>query len=296
MQHIQDLWYGGCFGRGCFSRSQPKFLINHTLEAKTTQESENEHLILCRLETVYLSWHLNCLDIQMVVAQQSCHNVSDNSCDVSNGKLPLPIDALQFWRVNALIEMLDKQLSPSVSSIVQNCLAAGENDLRQCRLSLSSGSSIPPVKELKRLLCNEFLINYAVYHHYRSVRGLVVRRGIKYGCDMVLYERGPVFQHACQAVLIMEGDELNEISGTRPKINWFDASTHVRVLGNVKKQFLLCYVSIVVGQSSDISNQDDDSQWLRLIESVYANPESCLKYYRISEVELGRWTPEKTRD
>ena len=42
---------------------------------------------------------------------------------------------------------------------------------------------------------NPFLINYVVYHHYRSL-GWVVKGGIKFCVDYLLYKRGPVFTHA----------------------------------------------------------------------------------------------------
>ena len=42
---------------------------------------------------------------------------------------------------------------------------------------------------------NPFLVNYAIYHHYRSL-GWVVRSGIKFCVDYLLYKRGPVFHHA----------------------------------------------------------------------------------------------------
>lgn len=42
---------------------------------------------------------------------------------------------------------------------------------------------------------NPFLVNYAVYHHYRSL-GWVVKGGIKFCVDYLLYKRGPVFSHA----------------------------------------------------------------------------------------------------
>jgi len=44
-------------------------------------------------------------------------------------------------------------------------------------------------------LDNPFLINYVVYHHYRSL-GWVVKGGIKFCVDYLLYKRGPVFSHA----------------------------------------------------------------------------------------------------
>ena len=42
---------------------------------------------------------------------------------------------------------------------------------------------------------NPFLVNYAAYHYYRSL-GWVVKGGIKFCVDLLLYKRGPVFHHA----------------------------------------------------------------------------------------------------
>lgn len=42
---------------------------------------------------------------------------------------------------------------------------------------------------------NPFLVHYAVYHHFRSL-GWVVKGGIKFCVDYLLYKRGPVFHHA----------------------------------------------------------------------------------------------------
>jgi len=42
---------------------------------------------------------------------------------------------------------------------------------------------------------NPFLVNYVAYHHYRSL-GWVVKNGIKFCVDYLLYKRGPVFSHA----------------------------------------------------------------------------------------------------
>ena len=42
---------------------------------------------------------------------------------------------------------------------------------------------------------NPFLVNYAAYHYYRAL-GWVVKGGIKFCVDMLLYKRGPVFHHA----------------------------------------------------------------------------------------------------
>jgi len=47
-----------------------------------------------------------------------------------------------------------------------------------------------------------FLVQYAVYHHFRSL-GWVVRGGIKFGVDWLLYKGGPVFDHADFGLLVV---------------------------------------------------------------------------------------------
>lgn len=42
---------------------------------------------------------------------------------------------------------------------------------------------------------NPFLVSYVAYHHYRSL-GWVVKTGIKFCVDWLLYKRGLVFSHA----------------------------------------------------------------------------------------------------
>lgn len=60
---------------------------------------------------------------------------------------------------------------------------------QQAHLTLTT-----PVSQTPRF-DNPFLVNYAVYHHYRSL-GWVIRSGIKFCVDYLLYKRGPVFHHA----------------------------------------------------------------------------------------------------
>lgn len=47
-----------------------------------------------------------------------------------------------------------------------------------------------------------FMLSYAVYHHYRSL-GWVVRSGVKFSVDYLLYNRGPAFSHAEFAVMVV---------------------------------------------------------------------------------------------
>ena len=56
---------------------------------------------------------------------------------------------------------------------------------------------IPPnlVSIYENRFDNPFLVHYAAYHYYRAL-GWVVKGGIKFCVDYLLYKRGPVFQHA----------------------------------------------------------------------------------------------------
>lgn len=118
---------------------------------------------------------------------------------------------------------------------------------------------------------SNFVMHYAVYHHFRSL-GWCVRSGIKFGCDMLLYKRGPPFSHAEFAILVIPTREEN--------INWIEISTIARVIGGVKKNLVLCFVD-----EPDINHKTDD-------EDI----ESLLKQYKVTEILYRRWSPSRSRD
>lgn len=88
---------------------------------------------------------------------------------------------------------------------------------------------------------NPFLINYVVYHHFRSL-GWVVKSGIKFCVDYLLYKKGPVFSHAEFSIVIVpvyEDDEDEkgspwEHQNTKPW-SWSWLSTLNRVNTQVQK-------------------------------------------------------------
>jgi tRNA-splicing endonuclease subunit Sen2 len=55
--------------------------------------------------------------------------------------------------------------------------------------------SLTPLPSHRLLPDDPFLVSYVAYHHFRSL-GWVVKPGIKFSCDWLLYRRGPVFSHA----------------------------------------------------------------------------------------------------
>ncbi|TFK25589.1 hypothetical protein FA15DRAFT_668286 [Coprinopsis marcescibilis] len=136
-------------------------------------------------------------------------------------------------------------------------------------------------------LDNPFLINYVVYHHYRSL-GWVVKGGIKFCVDYLLYKRGPVFSHAEFALVVMpvyedEEDRDNSVltlQNSEP-FTWTWLSTINRVNSQVQKTLVLVYVTIPSKS--------------RVSTSILDSP-ACFKHYSIREVVLRRFIPARMRD
>ncbi|KAG1741114.1 hypothetical protein EDB19DRAFT_1895186 [Suillus lakei] len=95
---------------------------------------------------------------------------------------------------------------------------------------------------------NPFLVSYIAYHHYRSL-GWVVKSGIKFCVDYLLYKRGPVFQHAEFAILVIPVYEDPADQTTSPfklqnadPFTWSWLSTVNRVNSQVQKSVLRRFI------------------------------------------------------
>lgn len=139
---------------------------------------------------------------------------------------------------------------------------------------------------------DNFMINYTVYHHFRSL-GWVVRGGVKFGVDYLLYNRGPVFSHAEFAVLILPSYSDPYWSATterkqyvqerlrhRGKWSWLHAVN--RVNAQVKKTLVLVYVDVPAPQAPEEEGRMG-------IDEVFAR-------YTVREIVLKRWVSNRSRD
>ncbi|KAJ6496806.1 hypothetical protein DFH09DRAFT_342926 [Mycena vulgaris] len=136
-------------------------------------------------------------------------------------------------------------------------------------------------------LDNPFLINYIVYHHYRSL-GWVVRGGIKFCVDYMLYKRGPVFNHAEFSVVVcpVYEDPADQEASSVDLHNsspfpWSWLSTINRVNSQVYKTLILTYVTIPARS--------------RVSLDVLNSP-ACLQHYSVREVTVRRFIPARMRD
>lgn len=130
---------------------------------------------------------------------------------------------------------------------------------------------------------NNFLVSYVAYHHFRSL-GWVVRPGIKFGVDLLLYNRGPVFAHAEFAVLVLPAytNEYWKTLGMGTMKSWHWLHMVNRVQSQVRKTLVLCYVDIPTPVDGECAQSVDH--------------DSLLGRYKIREVILRRWIPNRSRD
>ncbi|TGO49495.1 hypothetical protein BOTNAR_0429g00080 [Botryotinia narcissicola] len=150
-------------------------------------------------------------------------------------------------------------------------------------------SYFPPTSNPSLSTDDPFLVNYVVYHHFRSL-GWVVRGGTKFSVDYLLYNRGPVFSHAEFAVLILpsysdpywsRGPFLENYVKGKQERSWSWMHCINRVITQVKKTLILVYVDIPAPVDGNIKENSVDE---------------LLGKYKVREVVLKRWSPNRSRD
>jgi len=146
---------------------------------------------------------------------------------------------------------------------------------------------IPQAMSLHRRFDNPFLVHYAVYHHFRSL-GWVVKSGLKFCSDYLLYKRGPVFTHAEFSIVVCPtyedpADEESspfDLPNTKP-FSWAWLSTLNRVNTQVRKSLMLAYVTIPAMQRVSLEELDTPG---------------VLQQYTVREVTIKRFVPARMRD
>ncbi|CAO2647225.1 Nn.00g081470.m01.CDS01 [Neocucurbitaria sp. VM-36] len=139
---------------------------------------------------------------------------------------------------------------------------------------------------------NPFLLKYVVYHHFRSL-GWVVRPGIKFAVDYLLYIRGPAFTHAEFAIMIIPSysnpwwsqnpEQLREKEKEYKDWWWFHRVNRVQT--QVMKTLMLVYVEVPPPWDADRSG-----------DNFKLDVGAVLKQYSVREFVFKRWSPSRNRD
>lgn len=137
-----------------------------------------------------------------------------------------------------------------------------------------------------------FMLSYAVYHHFRSM-GWVVRSGIKFGVDYLLYNRGPAFSHADFAVTVIpsysdphwnDTEQQRKSLESKSKKSWWWLHGINRVQAQVLKTLILCYVDVPAPSS------------LKIEKGAEVDIGALFSKYKVRDVVVKRWTPNRSRD
>lgn len=140
---------------------------------------------------------------------------------------------------------------------------------------------------------NSFILKYVVYHHFRSL-GWVVRPGIKFAVDYLLYLRGPAFHHAEFGIQIVPSYSHPYWSETPERVayrkekeskDWWWFHRVNRVQTAVMKTLVLVYVEVPPPWDGE-TKQD----------AFGVDIGKVLKSYTIREVVFKRWSPSRNRD
>ncbi|GAB6028980.1 tRNA-splicing endonuclease subunit Sen2 [Chamberlinius hualienensis] len=125
-------------------------------------------------------------------------------------------------------------------------------------------------------LDSKFLQRYNVYHYYRSL-GWVVKPGIKFGVDYILYKEGPPFYHASYSVMIQLDDENNHIN---ENLTWPSLAGLNRLCERVAKELVICYIS-------EIKKLNCETNSLSFIDQIFR--------FDIKNVQVRRWISSEER-
>jgi tRNA-intron lyase len=99
-----------------------------------------------------------------------------------------------------------------------------------------------------------FPVIYAAYHYFRS-NGWIVKCGLKFGSDFLLYREGPPFNHSEFAVTVFRIHQSEfdpSDTSIKPELDWQHVSAMQRMTNGVRKKAILCHVII----GNDVSDQD----------------------------------------
>ena len=142
-----------------------------------------------------------------------------------------------------------------------------------------------------------FLLQYVSYHHFRSL-GWVVRPGIKFAVDWLLYLRGPVFSHAEFAVIVLPAythsywrstHELQKSTKKKETKSWWWLHCVNRVQSHVRKSLVICYVEVPPPKAVPAVFERKAS-----VKEIDIG--QILQQFKVRELALKRWTPNRERD
>lgn len=127
----------------------------------------------------------------------------------------------------------------------------------------------------------DFVQKYVVYHYFRS-KGWVVKPGIKYGGDFLLYKQGPAFYHASYVVVVdvVDADTLiREPTKSTRNFTWNHLLGLERLSETAAKEILYAQV-----------------MWPSTVSKSSTPNVDALSEFSVRELLWRRWNPKHKND
>ncbi|EDO18222.1 hypothetical protein Kpol_543p52 [Vanderwaltozyma polyspora DSM 70294] len=289
------LWENGFFGTGQFSRSEPTWLNRATNRLLPNDEDKKNQVALEKVTQIRRSQRAEFkkerekMEAQLLeLRKQGCTAEEEQEFiekeretlrELRSKELLLSSidnelkfryeDNELFDDMGNIIQLESLELLPVEAIFLTFALPVLEIETDHLFRRLAGDPKNVNYKDIYGLIKK-----YVAYHHYRS-HGWCVRSGIKFGCDYILYQRGPPFHHAEFCVMVLDSEEKHDYT-------WF--SSIARVVGGVKKTFVLCYIERLISEQ-DILKLWRNGQYHKVFSS-----------FKTSEIIYKRWISGKNRD
>ncbi|PVH14104.1 tRNA-intron endonuclease [Candidozyma duobushaemuli] len=283
---MRRAWNNGFFGKGTLSRSEPTFGARVSGQLKSSEAVTSERRRK-RREFKELRAQFQRLEAEQrkrelsLEEMQKMEELKVKMEEVNTEALTFK-DNEETAGSEDLADLEFSQLDPVEAFFLAFALEAGEVSTEKSVLNdielLRSIADLDHSQESFVHRLSAFLQRYVVYHHYRSL-GWCVRSGIKFGCEYLLYKRGPPFHHAEFGILISAADESR---------SWEDTMAVARVIGGVKKTLIFAYVEMPTLEQVSEVWEGKKSPRQKVMD--------LLQLYRISEMVYRRWSPSRTRE
>ncbi|KAI7823984.1 tRNA intron endonuclease [Kickxella alabastrina] len=240
------LWVGGAFGKGILSRSDPTWLRRYLRETGVSSKGKQVFL-----EDITKQRRLERQMNKGVEGEEKGAETEEKEASRSLEEVVEEDDQIDtLVGPEEASEMEPTQLSPY-----------------ECLFLCDAGCLVPRDSATNAILCAndlwklfdsleaDFEIKYAAYYYYRS-KGWVVRSGIKFGSDFLLYNNGPAHSHAQYSVVVrhrkclsdkeidtQENEEDGYGGESRRLVDtWQYMFALTRVTAQVQKTLVVCYV------------------------------------------------------
>ncbi|XP_065095204.1 tRNA-splicing endonuclease subunit Sen2 [Ochlerotatus camptorhynchus] len=229
---IQKLALGGCFGQGTLSRSFPA-----SVRDRGAQRS-NELVVRRRQLDRREEWRRK----YGQVGGSNCVNVRVMEEDVEKQLADGAIGQRQLKYALVGKEVDPFPIPENLSLFFEESMFL-VRELKCLEVRTLEGATMPEILLLETFskLKRNFLVSYVAYVYLKS-KNWVIKSGLKFGGDFLLYQKGPQFFHASYVVLIQPYQNCAQQPGGNHYMDNYDFQCFNRIAETTAKDLLVLEV------------------------------------------------------